>query len=422
MRLFEAVRAVKPRNAKLWIAVFVLALHPAIAHAANARLARILVGRSEAARVHQLSLLKDDVAKQLDVLDELIDAIKHHAKKANQVDLIPESMWTMINMVSQINRQQAHQCVIDLLRSDRKEIVILAATALGDHKVYDAIKPLIELTQSDHFADHYGFRFSISRALVKMEHPDAIEFLGKLSEELDGQLQFEIKNVLKEVSVDDFHGDSERFEAFMTPEDAKKKKQDSFFTGASYSESLQKIKLERREYYGIPIHAKRLLFVLDQSGSMKDAGYGGTRLMSAKRELLRVIDLLPPDSEFGILFFNSNVGGWREFLVKASEENKQAAAQFVKKIQAVGSTNTYGALRRCIDFDDQLEAVFVLTDGKPTAGQIVAPRAIVEDIMRRNAMRHLVFNTIGISVEGPTENFLKVIAERSNGEFRMTKM
>ena len=109
---------------------------------------------------------------------------------------------------------------------------------------------------------------------------------------------------------------------------------------------------------------------------------------------------------------------WREDLVYASEENKLEAIQFVRRLGYGDRTNTYGALRRSLEFDDDLEAVFLLTDGRPTAGNIVAPSGIVNDILHRNRFRHLNFNTIGIAVEGPTESFLKRLAEESNGEYR----
>jgi hypothetical protein len=71
-----------------------------------------------------------------------------------------------------------------------------------------------------------------------------------------------------------------------------------------------------------------------------------------------------------------------------------------------------------LEFDDQLEAVFLLTDGKPTIGEIVSKPAIVADILHRNRFRHLNFNTIGIAVDGSTKSFLQQLAKESNGEFR----
>jgi Mg-chelatase subunit ChlD len=65
-----------------------------------------------------------------------------------------------------------------------------------------------------------------------------------------------------------------------------------------------------------------------------------------------------------------------------------------------------------------LEAVYLLTDGRPTEGPVIAPPAIVNDILHRNRFRHLNFNTIGVSVRGATEEFLKALADESGGEFR----
>jgi hypothetical protein len=104
--------------------------------------------------------------------------------------------------------------------------------------------------------------------------------------------------------------------------------------------------------------------------------------------------------------------------VAATEENKRAAVDFIRRLGYGDKTNTYGALRYSLEFDDQLEAVYLLTDGKPTIGEIVSKPRIVADILHRNRFRHLNFNTIGIAVDGSTKAFLQQLAKESNGEFR----
>ncbi len=228
-------------------------------------------------------------------------------------------------------------------------------------------------------------------------------------------MRHELNQQLEKVDIDDFRGDEVRLAAWTEARTPK------LFKAASDANSYDGIKLGRNQYYGIDIHAKRLLFMLDQSGSMNEFAASGTRLMSAKHQLVDAINGLPEDAEFGILFFDEVVRPWREELVYATEENKQEAFQFIRKIQAGKSTNTYEALRRALEFDDQLETLFLLTDGKPTAGKIISPGGIISDILRRNQMRHLTINTIGIAVEGKTESFLRTLSEKTNGEFRLPR-
>ncbi len=140
------------------------------------------------------------------------------------------------------------------------------------------------------------------------------------------------------------------------------------------------------------------MFIIDHSGSMREYAGGQSRLDRAKFELTRAIEALPPDSEFALLFYDSDIHLWRDELVVANEENKRKAIYFVSRLEYGSKTNTYGSLCRALEFDDDLEAVFLLTDGRPTAGAIIHPMAIVDDILHRNRFRHLNFNTIGIAV------------------------
>jgi hypothetical protein len=253
-----------------------------------------------------------------------------------------------------------------------------------------------------------------------MEHPDAIEFLAELAQRLDGQLRFLVDKLLEEVTVDHFHGDQKRYEQFRQPKPAEAPVgRSGIFKAANFEpESLQRMRLKPQQYYGIDIHARRLMFIIDHSGSMKDYWGGMTRLERAKAELTRAILELPGEAEFAIVFYHTSVRFWQNELVPATEENKREAVDFIRRLGYGDKTNTYGALRFALEFDDELESVFLLTDGKPTIGEIIAKPAIVTDILHRNRFRHLNFNTIGIAVDGSTRGFLETLAKESDGEFR----
>ena len=149
----------------------------------------------------------------------------------------------------------------------------------------------------------YGFRFNLVRSFAQMEHPDAVDFLCELRRTLDGQLRFQIENVLKDVTVAHFQGDDQRFAQFE-----KQERGEQIFKPAAFEPaSLNRMKLERQQYYGIDIHARRLMFIIDRSGSMKDYWGGMSRLERAKGELIRAITELPEDSEFAIIFYDTAV-------------------------------------------------------------------------------------------------------------------
>jgi uncharacterized protein YegL len=143
------------------------------------------------------------------------------------------------------------------------------------------------------------------------------------------------------------------------------------------------------------------VFVIDISGSMR-----GPRLEMARRELGNVVAKLPPTSAFSIVVFNQRVVVWQPSLVPASPANKEAVTQYVSHLQARGTTATYDALDAAFHFD--AEAVYFLTDGKPTCG-------------RANHARRFSIYTIGIApgpIGGLFDTFLKTLAEQNYGSYR----
>ena len=181
----------------------------------------------------------------------------------------------------------------------------------------------------------------------------------------EGQLRYHIDSRLNRLTVADFGNDSDLYNAFKeklsasamsesTDKKATEGRPDSsksgFFSADSAEpESLKRMRLKAPEYYGIKIHSKRLLFILDNSGSMKDPWYGQTRLERAKAELIKAIRELSGDVEFGIVAFHTRVYQWQAGLVEATESNKDRAISFVhvqlRRLRR-SHANTYGALRR----------------------------------------------------------------------------
>jgi hypothetical protein len=380
----------------------------------QSNLLRGLTGRSEQVRMRALASVIDPVRRR-QALGDLVTAARLLAAETSGDELARPSTVELIYRIGQVDDPESERVLVELLDAQHLGIAMVSADALGKNKFYGAIQPLRQQIDRPQYASSYGFRFNLVRSLAQMEHPDAVEALTELSQALEGQLGYQVNQLLGDVTLSHFLGDAERYEKWKS----RDQKRERIFQAAAFEpESLQRVQLERQQYYGIEIHAKRLMYIIDHSGSMREYRGGLTRLERAKQELIRSITELPSDTEFAIVGYHATVHPWRYELVQATEENKREAIAFVRRLGYGVKTNTYGALRLSLEFDDQLEAVFLLTDGEPTVGEIVAPAAIINDLLHRNRFRHLNFNTIGIGLQGPTKTFLQRLAEESNGEFR----
>ncbi|MEL6105663.1 MAG: VWA domain-containing protein [Planctomycetota bacterium] len=410
------------------------------------RFRRLLEGRNDFARLKAIESVAGDFKARSAALPAVVasmDELLADGRFDRINDAQPElsdGIASMIRFIATVEKPEATESLVRVLSSQRKTWVMLSASVLAKHHHHDAIDDILALREHGSFATHYGFRFSVARALTEMSHPDAWEALAKLSTELDGQLWHLIQERFDEVTLDDFEGESERFESWqesagVVTEEAEKtlgdepKSEDQPDTDPTLPKQMvlapsmspaayRQRRLAPSKYYGIDIHAKRMLFVIDRSGSMNTLEGYDTRMAKAKRELTNAISGLTEDSEFGILVFDTQIRSWKSLLVAATDKNKRDAAQFISKLSAGSSTNTYGALRLSLEFDDQLEAVFFLSDGKPTTGRVLDPAVILTDVLRRNEVKHIMINTIAITRDPILQNFLRNLAEPSQGEFR----
>ncbi len=386
-------------------------------------IARVFGGRNEAARLELIRRLALDPDARAAHVGLIVTATGQHLERTESIEPMPVSTPGLLRLLARTEAPETETFLLGLLDHPRLEIVMVTVDALGEFRRDSAIGPLTELFDQPSCDEHYGFRFNLVRALIRMRHPDAIEFLGDLEKRLDGQLRHELSKHLEEVTVNDFRGDAERYDRWRKrtgrgPSSPSNSSSQSIKL-ASESGSEEKIRLASSHYYGIPIHAKRLVFVIDCSGSMNKGTYAGTRIGYAKQELSRAIAALPSDAEFTILSFNEHVMPWRAELTVASDENKTKALRFVRRLRTSKSTNSYAALRDAMRIDGNLEAVFFLSDGRPNHGEVTAPAAIVEEIAHRNRYQNLVINTVGVAVAGPARVFMHQLATTNAGTFRV---
>ncbi len=115
------------------------------------------------------------------------------------------------------------------------------------------------------------------------------------------------------------------------------------------------------EFFGTKERAQSFLYVIDRSHSMNNRG----AINLAKRELLASLEQLPPEADFGVLFYNEKIIGFPDptgvtSLMSATLNNKGRLERTLQEIVADGATNHVDALLAGIDLKP--EVIFFLTD------------------------------------------------------------
>ncbi len=153
-------------------------------------------------------------------------------------------------------------------------------------------------------------------------------------------------------------------------------------------------------YYGFGVRSDRVVFVLDISRSMSWNG----RLDIARRELIQTIEHLPARTRFSVISFSDAAWTWSDKLLPASPETVRKAVRYVERLEPVGGTNSFEALRAAFA-DEEVDTIYFLSDGYPSAGGIVDPDEILTQVRELNRWRRVHIHAIAMLKGEPPAEF-----------------
>jgi hypothetical protein len=167
-------------------------------------------------------------------------------------------------------------------------------------------------------------------------------------------------------------------------------------------------------YHGLAVPPGGVIFILDISGSM-NTRYSSTEsyYQHFSNALVETIQALGPESNFNIISFSTGLRVWKDKLVAADDKNRKSAKLWLESTTPGGATNIFGALRAAISFED-VQTIFIMTDGSPSAGEYQLPDSIIAEIERLNRDRIIQINTIAAG--NVQASFLADLAAANGGK------
>ncbi len=178
------------------------------------------------------------------------------------------------------------------------------------------------------------------------------------------------------------------------------------------------------DVYGLFLRSKDVVFVVDVSGSVGDAG-----VQSAKTEILKAVERFASDVRFAAVFFDAEIRLWHPEMVVASPANKGEFSRYVrgfgrgKRTDVMTALNAgLGVAKRRVDAKREAKEAFVepvtmvvVSDGQENLR--TTPGAVVGDHLDRLDLAHAVVHAVVVG--GKDNALMAALARRGGGSYRV---
>jgi len=276
-----------------------------------------------------------------------------------------------------------------------------AAEALGSTGAAESVEPLVSLL---HDEKHWQVQIACLRALGISRQAAAVGILIERLDQLEGRLAHEAGRALSTLTGMSLgHRTSSWTRWWADHREGFEPPSPELAQWADVEEPS-----ETYAFYGIPVFSNRLAFVLDVSGSM-----GGPKLERLKKELEVIIERLPDHAKLNMVFFETNVHPWRRRLQPLTAENREAAREEVRECRAEGATNLWEGLLEAFE-DEEVDTIYLLSDGEPTAGAVTNLASICKEIGSINRYRRVAIHVVLIGLKS---RHLRRLALESGGTY-----
>jgi Mg-chelatase subunit ChlD len=316
-------------------------------------------------------------------------------------------------------------------------VLIVIIDALGGRDP-SKVLPIFEERLKD---PRWLVRSATIAALEKTPSRETIDLLLDRLEVEEGRLQDDCARALRALTGADLRTDHDLWKRYWEANREKwtgppepEPEEEDLDPEKEWERQLAKSKDRTTGFFGIETKSRRLVYVIDVSGSMnepveKDSKV--TRADRAKDELVRTIRALEDGASFNIIFFAAEVHTWQKEMATASSETRRSAEEFIVKMNVGGGTNAHDALDRAFLLADEVtgkkrgpdgtgdakvDTIVFLSDGKPSRGRITATDALRAAVREWNKTRKITIHCVAFGKDSDVD-FLKGMAEDSGGTF-----
>lgn len=175
-------------------------------------------------------------------------------------------------------------------------------------------------------------------------------------------------------------------------------------------------------FAGLPVLSRRVVFLVDMSGSMWEQGKDGrTRKEAVDEEVRRLLSSLPEDTEFNLVPYTETPLPWRKQLARATPVNVSKAIEDFEALKIRGKGNFWDALLGALT-DPRADSVMVLTDGAPTGGRrwnLELMRILLEE---ENRYRNVVLDAVLFDASKGLQRLWRELCASTGGRCQVAEL
>lgn len=350
------------------------------------------------------------LAEDGEVRKFFLEELKRSLKKAVTGDAAAELLRAVSCIEDEAQQTEVLKLLDEYLASPKGNLLlpITLIDDFGKQGDAEALHAVTLFSRAKAFEAKFGYQRCVVQAMTHIRDHEAVTFLIILLPQTQGLIQYDIVQYLTKLTSQKF-GDNDR-EWYKWWKENKAKFE---FPKLALPTADVALNDGKPTYYGLPVCAKRVVFVLDTSGSMR-----GEPLASAKAALISVIEKLPPEVRFDVVMFDKTALVWQPRLVPATTQAKTEIASLIRNRGMGKGTASFAALEAAFGLEP--EAVYFLSDGRPTDSQ---PDQIYNTLFALNRTRRVSLYTIGLVTDhGNAADlilFMKPLAEQNFGNFQV---
>jgi hypothetical protein len=403
----------------------------------------------------QNKLMEEDKKQRDD--SRVLDAFKEAMKKFQDAKSLAALSGEIKKLRSMVGKEVAAEGIGSnaggaeaaiKIASEKEERVVAAALRGIRGKTTE---PVFAFAKASLKSEAWPVRLEAARTLEAMNQPRVLPVLIEALSKEEGRLREDLRDCLRRLTSQNFDTDANEWRQWFLENRAELEGAgpETAIFGAFKARPAQPEKLS---VYGIESRSRRILFIIDQSGSMKDplASKKGTltgvsadkleemdmtKMELAKRELKRAIRAVEPDAWFNIIAFSTNVVRWKEKMVRGDMATKNEAMMFVRDLEPIGGTWTYGAFQEAFqmaglgafdkNYDPTVDTIYFISDGAPTDNDMNKPQSqdpevVLSAVREWNKIGKMAIHAIAIDTKaagGRFVDFMKHLAAQNNGQY-----